>query len=94
MPRMSEYTVAVETASGASSDDEVVMAVHDALNSDPIALGPSISCHMPTSTITATFQVDADSMDVATDAAILAFRRALEAAGIDTGWSVAEVSPA
>jgi hypothetical protein len=65
-----------------------------ALTSDPVALGPSVSCNIPTGTISATFQVEADSMKGAGDTAVAAFGRALEAAGIDTGWRVVEVSAA
>lgn len=90
---VAEYTVMVDTEAGASSDDLVMLAVHDALISDPIALRPSVSPHIPTATISATFQVDADSMDAATDVGTAAFRRALAAAGVESGWRVAEVSP-
>jgi hypothetical protein len=90
---MAEYTVSVETAPGASSADEDVVAVHDALIEDPVALGPSAMCHIPTATISSTFQVEADSEDAATDIATAAFGRALAIAGVTGGWRVAEVSP-
>jgi hypothetical protein len=83
----------VETAPGAFDESEPLVAVHDTLASDPVALGPSVSCH-PTATISATFQLEADSMDAAIDAATAAFGRALDAAGAGTDRRVVEVSPA
>jgi hypothetical protein len=91
---MSEWTVTVETAPGATSNDDVIGDVHDALIDDQAVLGPSISFDVPSSTIAATFQVDADSEDAATDIATAAFGHALTIAGVTGGWRVAEVSPA
>jgi hypothetical protein len=34
----------VETALGAFDESEPLVAVHDTLASDPVALGPSVSC--------------------------------------------------
>lgn len=84
--------VTIETERQASRDDEIVAAVHDALNRDPSALGAAVSCDVPTATIAATFQVEADSIDAAIETAKLAFGRALKTADVASTWRVAEAS--
>ncbi len=80
---MSEWTICIDSHPGLTNDDDIIMAVHDALNSDPVALGPSVSCHTPTETVSSTFQVEAEEMGAAADAGISAFVRAIEAAGLE-----------
>jgi hypothetical protein len=91
---MSQWTITVDTAPGAAVSEEAVERVHDALISHPLALGVSVSLDVPSPNLSATFRVEAGSMDEAMDVALSVFAMALEAAGVAARCGVSEVSPA
>jgi hypothetical protein len=89
----SPWTVTVDTAPGAAVGEEAIERVQDALNSHPLARGAHVSLDVLSPNLTATFRVEAGSMDEAMDVALSVFAMALEAAGIATRCGVSEVIP-
>ena len=91
---MREWTVSLETSTGAAAGDEALESIHEALDGDPAAVLPVVGFHVPLPIITARMQVEAESTDEAGDIARSAFERALAAAGVTAACQVSDVGPA
>jgi hypothetical protein len=76
-----EWTIHIESAPGAVETDEAIADLQDALIAGGIALGPACSEHIPTRTVSATYQVMAPDVDGAAQRGADAFRVALRGIG-------------
>lgn len=91
--QMPEFTVHADSPPH-TGDESVAVRVHEALEADPRALGPSVALDLRELRIGATFTGIADSIDEAAAVGAAAFADALRASGVDAGADRLELETA